>query len=87
MKVGYKLSMLETLLAIIDVEGGYEKAAEARRRQKRGCNGLQYGGKAHVLDAMNLLDNIWSQDGKYASEDSIRHYWQKADVVMDSGHK
>jgi hypothetical protein len=27
LKVGYKLSMLETLLAIIDVEGGYEKAA------------------------------------------------------------
>jgi hypothetical protein len=24
---------------------------------------------------MNLLDNIWSQGGKYASEDSIRHCW------------
>jgi hypothetical protein len=75
LKVGNKLSMLETLLAIFDVEGGYEKAAKARRHQKRGCKGLQYGGKAHVLDAMNLLDNIWSQDDKYASEDSIYCCW------------
>jgi hypothetical protein len=74
LKVGYKLSMLETLLAIFDVEGGYKKAAEARR--------LQYGGKAHVLVAMNLLDNIWSQNGKYASEDSIRRCcWRKADIL------
>jgi hypothetical protein len=81
LKVGYKLSMLETLLAIFDIEGGYEKAAKACRRQERGCKGLQYGGKAHVLDAMNLLDNIWSQDGKYASEDSVRRCWQKADIL------
>jgi hypothetical protein len=84
LKVGYKLSMLETLLAIFDVEGGYEKAAEARRRQKRGYNGLQYRGKAHVLDAMNLLDNIWIQDGKYASEDSIPCCWRKADILPPS---
>jgi hypothetical protein len=76
LKVGYKLSMLvETLLAIFDIEGGYEKAAEAHRHHKRGCKGLQYGEKAHVLYGMNLLDNIWSQDGKYASEDSIRCCW------------
>jgi hypothetical protein len=31
LKVGYKLSMLVTLLAIFDIEGGYEKAAEAHR--------------------------------------------------------
>jgi hypothetical protein len=43
LKVGYKLSMLETLLAIFDVEGGYEKAAEACRCQKHGCKGFQYG--------------------------------------------
>jgi hypothetical protein len=76
--------MLETLLEIFDVEGGYEKAAEARRRQKHGCKGLQYGGKAHVLNAMNLLDNVWSQDGKYASEDSIHCCWQKADILPAS---
>jgi hypothetical protein len=75
---------LEMLLAIFDIEGGYGKAAEARRHQKRGCKGLQYAGIAHVLDAMNLLDNIWSQDGKYASEDSIRCCWQKADILPPS---
>jgi hypothetical protein len=81
LKVGYKISMLEMFLAIFDVEGGYENAAAARRHQKPGCKGLQYGGKAHVLDAMNLLDNIWGKDGKYASEDSVRRCWRKADIL------
>jgi hypothetical protein len=81
LKVGYKLSMLETLLATFDVEGGCKKTAKAHRRQKLGCKGLQYGGKACVLDTMNLLDNIWSQDGKYASADSICCSWQKADIL------
>jgi hypothetical protein len=31
---------------------------------------------------MNLLDNIWSQDGKYASEDSIHCCWRKADILF-----
>jgi hypothetical protein len=34
LKVGYKLSMLERLLAIFDVEGGNKKAVKAGRRQK-----------------------------------------------------
>jgi hypothetical protein len=33
---------------------------------------------------MNLLDNIWSIDGKYASEDSIRRCWRKADILPPS---
>jgi hypothetical protein len=81
LKVGYKLSMLEMLLTIFDVEGGYQQAAAARARQTRGCRGLQYGGKAHILDAMVLLDNIWGRDGKYAAEDSVRCCWRKADIL------
>jgi hypothetical protein len=81
LKVGYKIAMLEMFLAIFDVEGGYEDAAAARRHQKRGCKGIQYGGKAHVLDAMNILNNIWGKDGKYASEDSVRRCWRKADIL------
>ena len=81
LKVGYKVSMLEMLLAIFDIEGCYVDVAAACRHQKPGCKGLQNGGKAHVLDAMNLVDNIWGKKGKYASEDSIHCYWRKADIL------
>eukprot|EP00978_Attheya_sp_CCMP212_P015924 scaffold41272_cov37-Attheya_sp.AAC.2 len=72
LKVGYKLEMLGRLLAIFDLEGGFQQAAVSCGRQRRGCKGLAYGGKAHILDAMNILDYIWGQDGKYAYNDSIQ---------------
>jgi hypothetical protein len=84
LKVGYKLSMLDMHLTTLDVEGGYEMAAVAHRHQKCGSNGLQYERKAHVVDAMNLLDNIWSKDGKYATEDLILCCWQKAGILPPS---
>ena len=59
-KVGYKFRMLSMLLSIFDKEGGYKTARLQRARQKRGCKGLAYGGKPHVLDAMDLLHNVWS---------------------------
>jgi hypothetical protein len=73
LKVGYKLEMLGRLLAIFDHEGGFQRAAITCGHQRRGCKGLAYdGGKAHVLDAMNILDSIWGRDGKYAYNDSIQ---------------
>jgi hypothetical protein len=70
-KVGYKASLLRTLLKIFDEEGGFEKAAQQRRRQPPGCRGLAYGGKPTVLDAMEILNKIWDKDGKYATMDGI----------------
>jgi hypothetical protein len=40
LKVGYKMRMLEKLLAIFDEDGGYEAAGEARKIRKAGCKGL-----------------------------------------------
>ena len=67
LKVGYKLEMLQRLVAIFDLDGGFQQAAISHGRQQRGCKGLAYGGKAHILDAMDILDS-----GKYAYNDSIQ---------------
>ena len=51
---------------------------------KRGQKGLSYGGKAHIIDAMTILDSIWSCDGKYAKSDAIKRCWRKADILPQS---
>jgi hypothetical protein len=67
LKVGYKMRMLEKLLAIFDEEGGYEAAGETRKMHKAGCKGLDYVGKAHILDALTISFGLWNKD-----ETSIR---------------
>jgi hypothetical protein len=73
--------MLHKLLEIFDNEGGYEGAANIRKTVRRGQRGLDYGGKATILDAMNILDSIWKVDGRYAKEDGIRRCWRKAAIL------
>ena len=62
LKVGYKMRLLEKLLAIFEEEGGYEAAGEAHKMHKAGCKGLDYGGKAHILDALTISFGLWNKD-------------------------
>ena len=79
-KVGYKSLYLRTLLEIFDAPGGFEHAAEERKKQKRGCRGVNYGGKPHILDCMEMLKTVWDGD-KYVSQESISRCWRKADIL------
>ena len=81
LKVGYKTLMLNQLLDLFDEEGGFELATERRKKQKKGCKGLRYGGKATVMDAIKILHGIWSRDDKYAKVDGIKRCWRKADIL------
>ena len=81
LKIGYKTKMLGNLLTIFDEQGGYENAARRRKTTPKGCRDLDVGGKATILDAMFILDEIWNQDGKYAIEDVIHCCWRKACIV------
>ena len=83
-KVGYKVLMLNQLLDLFDEDGGYELAVERRKKQKPGCKGLAFGGKATVLDAIKILDSIWRKDSTYAKKDGIRRCWRKADILPSS---
>ena len=58
-KVGYKVTLLEQLLSIFDIEGGYLRAYAERNKQNRGCKGVDFGGRRHFLDEMRILKTIW----------------------------
>jgi hypothetical protein len=81
LKVGYKMQLLAKLLAIFDIEGGYEAAYNARMRQRMGCRGINYGGKPHLLDVMTILFLLWEGDGKYATTTGIKRCWRKASIL------
>ncbi len=79
LKVGYRVSMLRKLLAICDDQELYKEALTAGTQSRNGCKGLSYCGKAHLLDAMVILDSCWSSDNsKYCSNDSIKRCWRRA---------
>jgi hypothetical protein len=75
LKVGYKVTMLENLLAICDDEALYDEPLLAGARARRGCKGLAYCNKAHVLDEMEILQPVWISDTKYAKTESIQRCW------------
>ena len=65
-KVGYKMLLLQKLLSIFNFEGGYEGASHQHAQQKQGCKGIDYGGKPHLLDCMNMLKSTWHNNETYA---------------------
>ena len=81
LKVGYKITMLRKLLTLFDEDGGFQAVANARANARRGCKGLAVGGKAHVLDVMQILAKLWNEDRKYARTQSVKNCWLKADVL------
>jgi hypothetical protein len=81
LKVGYRVLMLKKLLAICDDEELYRDAIEAGKKARKGCNGLAYCGKARLLDAVQMLNQIWLIDGKYASNDSIKRCWRRSGLL------
>lgn len=82
LKVGYKLHMLRKLLAICENPDEYQAAREAAKSAKRGCVGLEYAHKPHLLDAMQILNHIWEgSDNKYCKEPGIINCWRKAECL------
>jgi hypothetical protein len=78
LNIGYMTNMLRRLLAICNDDSLYQEALEAGQRARRGCRGLDYFGKAHLLDAMEICLAIWNKDDMYAMEDSMRRSWRIA---------
>jgi hypothetical protein len=80
-KIGYKTLLLQTLLAVFDEPGAFRNAQTQRNRRRRGCRGINYGGKATVLDAMNLLQTVWKSETRYATTEAIQRCWRKAGIL------
>jgi hypothetical protein len=68
LKLGYRVLLLQTLLDVFDQPNGFKKVEVAHLKQPKGCCGMVYGGKPTVLDAMNLLLEVWSDDSKYCQQ-------------------
>ena len=62
LEVGYKVMMLKKLLTICDDQELYEEALKEGKKAGQGCKGIDYGGKAYLLDARDILISIWDSD-------------------------
>ena len=80
LKVGYKTKILLTLLNIFD-EGGGRAVECAEDSQRQGYRGLEYGGKETLLNAMEILKEIWDADAKYVRSVVILRCWRKAKIL------
>ena len=74
-KVVCKLFIIRSFLAAYE-DQTFTDIDTAQKRQKRGCKGLTFGGKYCVLDAAEILNQIWSLDEKYTKTTSINNCWK-----------
>ena len=58
-EVGYKVTLIEQILYIFYIEGGYLRACAKIKKQNRGCKGIDFGGKNHFLGEMMIIKPIW----------------------------
>jgi hypothetical protein len=81
LKVAYKSQLLKLLLQVCD------NAQLFKERQlisvPHGCRGVFYGHPPHILDAMQILQRIWSGDlaNRYQWEQTIGRCWRKAHIL------
>ena len=61
-KVGYKVTLLDQILSIFDIGGGYLRVYDERKKQKRVLQGVEFFGKPHFVDAMRVMKPIWEYD-------------------------
>ena len=71
LRVRYKLFMVRRLLAVYE-DQCFTDIDTARKGQKIGCKVLTFVGKSHVLDAAEILNQIWSLNEKYSKITSIK---------------
>jgi hypothetical protein len=76
--------MLTKMAEICSDAAELEARRELAKLERRGTAGLNCGRKAHILDAMELLDCAWGrhdETAKYATKESILRCWRKADIL------
>ena len=82
LKVGYKALYIQKLLGFFDTPGGFERAAVARKRKRRGWRGIEYGDKPHLLGCIIMLQQVYNGgDGKYVSDEISFHFWRKVYIL------
>jgi hypothetical protein len=77
----FKQQLLLKYLSIFEIDSRYEAAAKQRMKMKRGCKGVEYGGKPYLLDTIKIIDSIWSKHNRYAREDGIQRGSCRAEIL------
>jgi hypothetical protein len=72
--------MLGKMLADFDDEHVIEMANQYCKRE-RARKGWHMDEKQPFVMPLEILGGIWSQDGKYASNDGILHSWRKSGIL------
>ena len=76
------ISTLSRLLNIFDDDAKYTAAKEAAKTQRRGCKGIRHGMKPHIIDAIQILGEVWrSIKSKYCSREAIVRCWRKSECL------
>ena len=62
LKADCNLSLIVMLLKISDEDDVYDISMWQQAHQMMGCKGVHFGGKYHIIDAMEILLVIWSKN-------------------------
>ncbi len=88
LKVGYKRRMLQILLDLYNNCDDFDDLAEQRKEIRKGCRGIHYDGKATILDAMGVLNEVWIpttstsySTALYSKRESVIRCWRKASIL------
>lgn len=77
-KTSYKMQLLELLLDIMcDTEEKYNECLRNGELCRRGCKGIAERQKPHILDAMNILKQVWNN----VKSSSLIKCWEKANIL------
>ena len=81
LKVAYRSQLLKALLQVCDKPQLFKE--RQRLSVPHGCRGVFHGSPPHLLDAMQILQRIWSGDlaKRYQWEQTIGRCWRKAHVL------
>ncbi|KAL7569082.1 hypothetical protein ACA910_016921 [Epithemia clementina (nom. ined.)] len=83
-KLGYKLKMVSSVLALFDLLGGFQGAQDrfyGRGDRKPGTGGLACGDPATLLDCLYILKQVWNSTNKYATTTLILEGWKKSSLL------
>mmetsp|Transcript_10490 Transcript_10490/g.21570 ORF Transcript_10490/g.21570 Transcript_10490/m.21570 type:complete len:773 (-) Transcript_10490:93-2411(-) len=86
-KLGYKLKMASSVLALFDLFGGFEGAQERyygtdnSNKRELGTGGLACGDPATLMDALVILKQVWASNNKFTTTTLILEGWKKTKLL------
>ena len=84
-KLGYKLKMLSSVLALFDLLGGFEGAQErhyGNGHERNPCSGgLSCGDPATLFDCLYILKQVWNSSTRFATTTLVLEGWKKSNLL------